>query len=261
MTDALVGWSGFVGGTLLRQHVFSDRFRSTDIDRIRGAEFDTVYCAGAPAQKWIANQAPDRDRSQLGTLISALAEVHCRRLVLISTVDVFGDPAGVDEDSVASDEGLHAYGRHRRQLEKFVEDRFPNHLIVRLPGLVGPGLRKNVIFDLHNKNRLDLVDSRNVFQFYPMVNLAYDIDVALHAGLRLVHLTAAPISVADVAMHCFGHSFYQHLDIQPARYDFRTRHASLFGGIREYQYDERATKQAIRAYAQSEPHASIKGAP
>ena len=148
---------------------------------------------------------------------------------------------------------MHAYGLHRRLLEKFVEQYFPSYLIVRLPGLVGPGLRKNVIFDFLNNNNLHAIESRGVFQFYPMINLWYDIQIALKAGLSLVHLTAEPISVADVSLQGFGRPFMQTLENPPARYDMQTRHAQIFGSLGQYQYSARETIQAIRAYAQSEP--------
>jgi hypothetical protein len=169
-------------------------------------------------------------------------------------VDVFKQALGVDEDTRVDETGLNAYGLHRRRLEKFVASRFPNHLIVRLPGLVGPGLRKNVIFDFLNDNNLHAIDSRGIFQFYPMVNLWYDIQTALRAGLNLVHLTAEPISVADVAEHGFARPFEQPLASSPPFYDMRTRHAAVFGVEGSYQYSRRETIQAIRAYAQSEPH-------
>jgi len=99
-----------------------------------------------------------------------------------------------------------------------------------------------------------------VFQFYPMVNLAYDISIARNAGLSLIHLTAEPISVADVSSEGFGKSFEQHLANGPATYDLRTRHAALFGASGHYQYSRRETIQAVRAYAQSEPRTGKAGA-
>ncbi|CAN5866217.1 hypothetical protein BH23ACT12_BH23ACT12_03210 [soil metagenome] len=253
MTDALIGHSGFVGSALLRQRNFDSLYRSSNIHSIRGRSFDQVMCAGAPAQKWIANRDPKADRQNIERLIACLGTISCDMFVLASTVDVFSSPIGVDEDSPADDSQLHAYGTHRRLLERFVQDNFPNHLIVRLAGLVGPGLRKNVIFDFLNDNNLQSIDSRGVFQFYPMVNLWFDIRSALGDGLKLLHLTAEPLSVADMALHGFGRSFKQHLDKPPAVYDMRTKHAGVFGGRGNYQYNKRETLQAVRAYAQSEP--------
>jgi nucleoside-diphosphate-sugar epimerase len=253
MDNALIGFSGFVGGTLLKQAHFDALYRSTNIHEIDNREFDVVVCAGAPAQKWIANRHPVDDREKIESLIAHVGAIKCRTFILISTVDVFKDPIGVDEATPIEEAGLHPYGLHRRLLEKFVQQTFSNHLIVRLPGLVGPGLRKNVIFDFLNGNNLGAIESRGVFQFYPMVNLWFDIQTALDARLPLVHLTAEPISVADVSIRGFGKPFTQTLSNEPPRYDMQTRHGAVFGSEGRYQYTVRETIQAIRAYSQSEP--------
>lgn len=253
MTNALIGFSGFVGSTLFKQAAFDSLYRSTNIGDIDGQSFDIVVCAGASAQKWIANREPEADRHKIDGLITHLETIQCKTFVLISTVDVFKTPVGVDESTPTEESGNHAYGENRRLLEKFVESRYPSHLIVRLPGLVGPGLRKNVIFDLLNENNLDAIESRSIFQFYPMVNLWYDIQTALSAGLRLVHLTAEPIDVASISKRGFGKSFDHVLANTPANYDMRTRHAQIFGASGNYQYSARETIQCVRAYAQSEP--------
>jgi len=253
MRSSLIGFSGFVGSTLLKQQAFSSLYRSTNIAEIDNEIFDTVVCAGAPAQKWIANRDPQADRLKIEELISHLKTVQCKTFILISTVDVFKKPVGVDENSAVDESDLHAYGLHRRLLEKFVESHFSNYLIVRLPGLVGPGLRKNVIFDFLNDNNIQAIDSRGVFQFYPMVNLWSDIQLALNAGLKLVHFTAEPVSVANVSLQGFGKPFDNELGNAPGLYDLQSIHAKVFGGVGRYQYSARETVQAVRAYAQSEP--------
>lgn len=251
MTTALIGFSGFVGQTLLKQRTFEKLYRSTTIADIEGECFQTVVCCGAPAQKWLANLNPEQDRHNIEALISHLQTIQCETFVLISTVDVFTHGLGVDEDSPVDETGLNAYGLNRRLLEKFVECQFPHHLIVRLPGLVGPGLRKNVIYDFLTNNNIQAIDSRGVFQFYPMVNLWYDIEIALQAGLKLVHLNAAPLSVSVVSEEGFGKGFDNRLAKPPASYDMQTKHAALFGTSGRYLYSVRETLQAVRAYAQS----------
>lgn len=251
--SALIGCTGFVGSTLQKQTRFASLYRSTNIGQIDGRAFDTVVCAGAPAQKWLANREPEADRSNIEGLIDHLRTVECRTFILISTVDVFRSPVEVYEDSPVEESGLHPYGLHRRLLERFVQSRFPDHLIVRLPGLVGAGLRKNVLFDLLNEHNLEAIESRSVYQFYPMVRLWADIQTALHAGLRLVHLTAEPLSVARVCRHGFGRRFDQTLRGAPARYDMRTRHGEVFASGGHYLYNRRQIIQAIRAYVRTEP--------
>lgn len=251
MSDALIGHSGFVGTTLLRQRSFDGLFRSTNIEDIRGRSYSLAVCAAAPAQKWIANREPEADYRTIDQLMQNLSTVRAERFVLISTVDVFKDSNGVDENSTVDTEGLHAYGANRHRLEKFVRAQFPGSLIVRLPGLVGPHLRKNVIYDFKHDNNVAAIDTRGIFQFYPMANLWYDIEIALAAGIGLLHLTSEPISVADIARGAFGLDLDQKVVDSPASYDMRTVHAGLFGGSGSYQYDRGAVLLAARSYAQS----------
>jgi hypothetical protein len=253
MKTALIGHSGFVGTSLARQYSFGAHYRSTNIGEIDNKSFDLVVCAAASAQKWIANKAPEADLARIGALIDHLNKMKCHKFVLISTVDVFKEPVEVNERSPVSETGLQPYGLNRRHLEKFVESRFEDPLIIRLPGLIGPGLRKNVIYDLLHDNNLAAVDSRSVYQFYPMVNLWYDIRRAFELGIKLLHLTAEPVSVARLAAEGFGVTFERVLSRPPVRYDFRTIYSSEFGGAPWYQYRLRETIQAIRTYAQSEP--------
>ena len=77
MKNALIGSSGFVGGTLIKQARFESLYRSTNISDINGQLFDTVVCAGAPAQKWIANKDPEADLKKIHGLIAHLKEITC----------------------------------------------------------------------------------------------------------------------------------------------------------------------------------------
>lgn len=253
LTNALIGYTGFVGSTLMKQTFFDEVFHSTNIHTIRDAQFDTVICAGAPGQKWRANKYPEEDKKSIDLLISCLRTVTCRRLILISTADVFKSPIGCYEDRPVDETGLHAYGLHRRRLEKFVENHFSDHLILRLPGLIGAGLRKNAVFDLLNHNHLDKIDSRDVYQFYPVARLTRDIRLASIRGLKLVHLTSEPMSVGGIAEYAFGMEFKNVLSGEPVTYDMRTRYAELFGGTGSYQYSVSDTLDGIRYYALTEP--------
>ena len=250
--SALIGHSGFVGTTLLRQANFESLYRSTNIAEINNKSFDTVICCGAPAQKWLANQDPQADLKNIESLIDHLKTIEAKTFILISTIDVHKIPIGVDESTVIEERSLHPYGLHRRYLEKYVEDKFSNHLIVRLPGLVGPGLKKNVLFDLLNDNNLSVVDSRGKFQFYPMVNIWADLQTALAHKIKLLHLTAEPLSVHDIAAEAFNLKFNNELQGSVACYDMKSRYAALFGGSSAYQYTRKESLLAIRYYAQSE---------
>ena len=246
--SALIGYTGFVGGTLLQQRNFTDLYRSTNIEEIKNANYELIVAAAAPAKKWLANAQPFEDQKAVDKLIEALSSVKAKKFVLISTVDVFPNPVGVDEDTEINLSKLQPYGYNRRRLEIFVAERFKNHLIVRLPGLVGVGLRKNIIYDLFHKNRLEQIESRNVFQFYPMSNLWGDIELSLKHNLSLIHLTSVPISVKEVAKEAFGLNFDQKLEKPLVRYDFRTKYQKIWEKEGPYQYSKLEELEAIKDY-------------
>jgi hypothetical protein len=70
--------------------------------------------------------------------------------VLISTIDVFKNPVGTDEDIPLTTDGLHAYGINRLAFEQMAAEIVRNCHIVRLPALFGRNIKKNFIFDLIN---------------------------------------------------------------------------------------------------------------
>ena len=76
---------------------------------------------------------------------------------------MYSKPIGVDESTLVDESGLHALRTSSPTAGKFVEQYFPSYLIVRLPGLVGPGLRKNVILTFFNNNNLHAIESRGRF--------------------------------------------------------------------------------------------------
>lgn len=144
---ALVGYTGFVGSNLYASGGFDAWFNSKNIRDAYGLEPELLIYAGLRAEKYLANQFPDKDMLLIEEAERNLAEIRPRRLVLISTVDVYQRPVGVDEETVIRTEGLEAYGMDRLLLEKWVRSRFPDALIIRLPGLFGKNLKKNFIYD------------------------------------------------------------------------------------------------------------------
>jgi nucleoside-diphosphate-sugar epimerase len=247
MPSALIGHTGFVGGNLASQRGFDAYYRSTDIEEIAGKSYDLVVCSGAPAAKWKANQDPEGDRRCLDRLWTNLNRTRAEKVVLISTVDVYARPIGVDEDSGVDTGRATAYGRHRYELERRVSARF-DALVVRLPGLFGDGLKKNVIHDFLHGHELEKIDSRAVYQFYPLSRLWDDIQRALRAGLRLVNFATEPVSVRAVARDAFGLDFANELAREPAFYDFRTQHGPLYGGDDRYLYRRDAILHDLRAF-------------
>lgn len=148
MRSCLIGYTGFVGSNLDLQYTFTDRYNSKNIEAIDGKSYDFCICAGVKAQKWVANQNAELDLDEIKSLIKHLEKAKIKRFILISTVDVYPKPIGVDEDSQINRDNHHAYGLNRLYLEDWVAHHFEDYLIIRLPGLIGQNIKKNFIYDI-----------------------------------------------------------------------------------------------------------------
>lgn len=143
----LVGNTGFVGSNLERQYQFDGLFSSKNIKEAYGGHPDLLIYSGVPAQKYLANKEPSKDEEIIRNAIDNIKKICPKKIVLISTIDVYANPIDIDESS-QSFEQEEAYGRNRRILEKWVEDNVPDYTIVRLPALYGYNIKKNFVYDL-----------------------------------------------------------------------------------------------------------------
>lgn len=149
--DALVGYTGFVGSNLASSHRFNALFNSANIKDAFGSKPDLLVYSGLRAEKFIANKFPEMDRKGVEGALENMLRISPSRLVLISTIDVYDDPKGVNEESPINRDMLKPYGLNRLWLEEAVERSFKDCLVVRLPGLYGKNLKKNFIFDMMNR--------------------------------------------------------------------------------------------------------------
>jgi nucleoside-diphosphate-sugar epimerase len=247
MSRALIGFTGFVGGNLQKQTEFDDFYNSKNIETMAGKSFELIVCAGAPAVKWKANKEPEQDWASLTRLMDSLGQASAQHVILISTVDVYPTPVDVDEDSPIDESSGSAYGRHRLKLEQFVQSRFDT-TVIRLPGLFGDGLKKNIIYDFLNNNAVDMICPDSIFQFYHLDNLWRDIEQTRRHGIKLINFATEGVSVREVAREAFGLDFSNPNQTNAAFYDFKTKHARIFDGENGYIYSKEEILTALKAY-------------
>ena len=178
---------------------------------------------------------------------SSLREANARKLILISTIDVYPDPHGVDENTPIDPVQSQPYGRHRYELEVRASGHFDT-MVVRLPGLFGKGLKKNALYDLLHAHETERIDSRGVFQFYDVEQLASDIDIASGHDISLLNVATEPVSIEEISRDCFGAPFVNHVVDKPAGYDMRSVHAGLFGGTGGYLVNRADVKDSLRRW-------------
>lgn len=144
----LVGDTGFVGSNLCESHAFASAVHSVNVNEMYGLHPEILVYAGVTGTKWYANRHPKEDRKIMLAACGNIKRISPKKLVLISTVDVYDAIRNVDEHFGTDKEKLHVYGRHRAELEDWVRENTADFHIVRLPAIYGKNLKKNFLYDL-----------------------------------------------------------------------------------------------------------------
>ena len=153
--DLLVlGAAGFVGSALVTEA----RARGLSVLPVTrdsyqpGLSARWVINANGNSKKFLAREQPAHEFDlSVRSVMQSLHDVRCERYVFLSTIDVYDnvrDPAANAENAIIRRERLSAYGLHKLLAEDLVRHYAPHWLVLRMGGFVGPGLRKNSIYDL-----------------------------------------------------------------------------------------------------------------
>ena len=230
MSNAIVGYSGFVGSNLLKHYKFDYLYNSKNFKDAKNKTFDTMYFCGIPAVKWYANKNPEEDIGIILEIKNILKTIYVNRFILISTIDVYEDSdINVDEDHDCVEVLNNHYGRNRLFFEFFIRKTFENHHIIRLPALFGKGLKKNIIYDLLNNNQIENIPLHSSFQWYDLEWLKYDIDKILVNNLKICNLFTEPIQTIKI-LNLFNNPVCN-LD-KKIKYNIRTKYSNLFNCLK-----------------------------
>ena len=288
-TSALLGYTGYVGSNLATQGEYTHLYNSSNINSINGHTFDTITCAAAPGFKLGATQLNQtmeglayNDAAALDGLKDVLSQVKCRgTFILISTLSVYAVTSDAEskklqptvrfsrsqpEHTLNEDRDVwsrslatggmsdHEYGRNRAKLEHWLMTESPfkeNYLIVRLPGIFGPGMKKNYLFDLiTNSEWLFKVNLNTRHQWYPLRHLSEDINTVLAANkkphattITIVNLFPQDISTGEIVQRFFPQ--HLHKCRKNAAFTFvdavRSKVVALWGRARREDDEEDST--------------------
>lgn len=213
--------------------------------------------AGSPGSKWYANLNAAQDWLKTNNAIKTIQTIDAASVVLISTVDVFPVPVDVNETNSINLNELKPYGRHRLLIENSFREFFPNCHIVRLPGLFGPGLKKNLIFDLLTRRRLESISPDSYYQWYPLTRLWRDITKVRDENIELINLATEPIQTKTLLESFFPELKIAHPNLDVVRYDVKTQHARLLGKNSDYILSSDEVLKEFREWLKSpriKPH-------
>jgi len=188
---ALVGYTGFVGSNILsyfkKKKLRIKKYNSKNIESIHKKNFTHLVFAGLPATKWKINQNPKKDMRNINSILKLLKTIKVKKFILISTIDIYNTKE--------------AYGKNRLFFEKSIFKIFKSSTIFRLPALFGPGLKKNILFDLINKNEVEKININNFYQWLNIDDLNFELNKALDRKQdksKIVELFTEPIKTEQI---------------------------------------------------------------
>lgn len=175
----ILGGRGFVGSAFAR-HCQAQGRECTIIDRdnyasLVGHSCDIFVNANGNSSKPLAQKEPLREfDASVRTVRSSLIDFRFNTYIHLSSCDVYPDctaPETTREDQALDVSRQSPYGFHKFLAEQCVRHAAPRWIILRMGGFVGPGLRKNAIYDILHGPKLWLHPDSEL-QYMPTDSLA-----------------------------------------------------------------------------------------
>ncbi len=152
----VIGGRGFVGSAFVRYlqrrgigHAVIGHENYADFV---GEKCDVLINCNGNSKKYLASERPLQEFDQtVRSVRASLVDISADYYVQMSTCDVYPDcslPAATAEDESLDVARQSPYGFHKYLAEQCVRQAARHWLIVRCGGFVGPGLKKNPIWDI-----------------------------------------------------------------------------------------------------------------
>lgn len=152
----ILGGNGFVGSAYAR--LFEARklayrvITRANYEELRGTRCDVFINANGNSKKFLAAREPLNEFDQsVRSVAESFEAFDCGAYVFLSTGDVYPEQhsAAVTREEQTIDPAHQSrYGLHKRLAEMLVQGVQKRWLVVRMGGFVGPGLKKNAIYDM-----------------------------------------------------------------------------------------------------------------
>lgn len=179
MTIFVLDGKGFLGSAILRRcaelGIPCCSIGKSEYSDYRGRQCDVLINANGNSRKYLALDSPlDDFEMNVASVRRTLEDFRFGKYILLSSADVYPDSSSPETtgESLELDPALQSrYGFHKYLAELCVRHRAPHWLILRLSGFVGPGLRKNAVYDVLNGNPV-WVSPDSEFQYLHTRDLA-----------------------------------------------------------------------------------------
>lgn len=259
MKALILGAHGLAGSAFMR--VWSARgiecvaVTRENYDTLRGSSADIFVNANGNSSKFRARQDPDGEYGRsVRPVLNSLQDFSIGRYVLLSSADVYNnteDPAANAESAAIDRDALSPYGAHKHLAEAALTENGRQALVLRLGGLIGPGLKKNPIYDIQHGDQLFVhPDSR--FGYLHTDDLA---EIALQllsrpAAERIINVAGAGlVRIADVMAQLGRADMPVDASAIPVRYEINTQTLAQYVTVPE-------SRRALERYLSGKHDAS-----
>ena len=239
---SIIGSTGLIGKHINNLFPVDKKYNSKNIIDFKSTEHDLVFCCAPSSVKWLANKNPAQDLNSVSRLISNIHGAKIKKIYLFSTIDIYGNILGQNEDSKIDIKQTSAYGRNRYLLETYLCENFDTTTI-RLPALFGEGLKKNVIFDLENDNQVEKISLNTTFQWFYLPRLADIVNFTIERDIRVLNVATEPIKTVEIVEKHFPELKNRCLGQYNVRYDFKTNYNET-----GYLYDKETVMNDLEEY-------------
>lgn len=188
----IVGGKGLTGSSIVKQAQKKNLpfaiIQKENREAFWGRHCDILIFANGNALKGKANLDPLFDfNASVGSVAEYVHKIDYGLFVFLSTVDVYdqkSSEAATRECQVIRPESLDPYGFHKWMAENYVRHFCKNHLIFRLAGLVGEGLRKNPVYDFVHAEKKVVISPESLLNFVPTRLVAEAVFKIVETGIR-----------------------------------------------------------------------------
>jgi len=196
----VLGAKGFIGSaiTVCAQRLGLEVV-AVDVDNydaMRGSRADLLINAAGNSRKYLDDRDPLQGYElSVSSVMRILRDFHYDCFVHLSSGAVYpreDDPRANAEAVALDPSAMTNYGFHKWLAEQLVLKYAPRHVILRMGGFVGPGLKKNAIHDLLAGGKLH-VHPDSEFQFMDTRDLArsiFDLLPKLPASRAVYNISA-----------------------------------------------------------------------
>ncbi len=246
---AIVGAKGFIGSNLAKFFINCEGYTRENISNLKTSKTKTIILAAAPAKKWKANKYPVEDMNEVKNVYDSIAGIKAQNCILISTIDIFPTNYEFDEDSIPPTTFVQGYGNNRAWLETRIRERFERTLVVRLPGMYGLGLKKNILFDLQQKRSdIKFPNPLDEFQWLDVQDLGYLICIAYNQNLETLNVSTEPTIIGEIAKSVFGFELEAKIE-NPILYRMSSKYVSqMIGKNSPYFFDREEVFLKVREW-------------